>query len=303
MLDRRHLAYHRKKLTLAEKYLKKLLEENGKPVLTRFEFFRLIRRVYRESSAKKLRLGQKPPSLTEYRRHRSKLRNAGVIGTDQDYGANVLRVPAIMDLPAENIACLVDPTCYVSHLSAMQRWGLTDRSPEALILTRPDCETVYSKLRVTTDVLGEDDANPFFPLAIVRHPPRVRNRAVRVHESTLAGASLKIPGTDVRLSTIGQTFLDMLQEPPLCGGMSHILDVWEEHAQIYLDEIVTAVDASTRAIAKIRAGYILEERLGLHHWGIEPWRASRQRGGSRRLDPTKDYASAYSEKWMISINV
>ena len=102
------------------------------------------------------------------------------------------------------------------------------------------------------------------------------NRAVRIYQSKTAGAFLKIRGNDARLSTIGQTFLDMLQRPDLCGGMSHVLDVWEEHAETFLEEVVTAVDTATSGLVKSRAGYILEERLGLWHRRIEPWRAFSQ---------------------------
>ena len=292
--------YRRRKLTRAGKYLADLLEKNGKPVITKLEFFQIIRQVYRESYSKKLYLRRKIPDYDDYSRLRSKLNKAGVIRPDRDY-TRVLRVLAVSDLPAEEIICLVDPTCYVSHLSAMQRWGLTDRNPAALMLTRPDRKTVATQLQVMTEALDEDRTNPF-RLNIFGHPPRVRNRAVQIYQSKTAGAFLKIRGSDARLSTIGQTFLDMLQRPDLCGGMSHVLDVWEEHAETFLEEVVTAVDTATSGLVKSRAGYILEERLGLWHRRIEPWRAFSQRGGSRKLDPTKDYAATYSDTWMISLN-
>ena len=297
--------YRRRKLTFAAKYLAELLEENTKPVVDPLEFFRITRRMYREGAGKRLFL--RPHTSSYHARLQFNLKKARVIRPDQDYERRGLRVLAIPDLPAENITCLMDPTCYVSHLSAMQRWGLTNRNPDALMLTRPDNKTASVRLRARTEALAEGDSIPSKLKAILhrrtRHPPRVRNRAVRVHESTLAGASLEIRGDSVRLSTIGQTFLDMLQEPNLCGGMSHILDVWEEHAQTYLDEIVAAVDTATRGIVKIRAGHILEERQGLWHRRVEAWRAFCQRGGSRKLDPTRDYAPTYSEKWLISLNV
>ena len=291
------------RLTHAGRYLANLLKEDGKPVLTQFNFFRIVWRMYRESSDKKLYLRRETPNQENYSRLRSSLQKAGKIRADPDYGARVIQVQAVTDLPAEDIVCLVDPACYVSHLSAMQRWGLTDRSPEPLMLTRPDRKTTAAQLRAyRTETLREAEANPF-PVKTIGHPPRVRQRALHVYESKAAGAFLKNRGNNVRLSTIGQTFLDMLQKPDLCGGMSHILDVWEEHAETYLDDIVVVVDTATSGLIKSRAGYILEERLGLHHHGIERWKAFGQRGGSRKLDSAKDFASTFSETWMISLNV
>ena len=292
-----------RKLSRAETYLASLLEENGKPVLTRFDFFEIIRWMYRESSGKRLYLRNDTPRQGDYTRFRSNLKMAGVIRNDRDYGERVVQVLLVPDLPAERIVCLVDPTCYISHLSAMQRWGLTDRVPNAVMLTNPDRETASARLKARmADILGEEESTPF-PLTIIKHPAHVRHRAVRVYRSKRAGACLMDRGDGASLATIGQTFLDMLQKPDLCGGMAHVLDVWEEHAATYLDEIVAAVDTTTCGLVKSRAGYILEERLRLRHQGIKRWKEYGQRGGSRRLDPDKAFAPMFSETWMISLNV
>ena len=49
------------KLTRAARHLAELLEENGKPVLTQFDFFRIIWRMYRESAGKRLYLRHDTP--------------------------------------------------------------------------------------------------------------------------------------------------------------------------------------------------------------------------------------------------
>jgi len=291
------------RLTRAGHRLAELLEENGKPVLTQFDLFQIVRKMYRDHGGRKLYLRNNAPAKDDYIRIVADLKKTAVVAADRDYGKRVIRVLAVSDLPAEDIVCLVDPTCYVSHLSAMQRWGLTDRRPDALALTRPDRRTATQRIQnYMRKALGEDQTTPL-PLRIMGHPERVRRRAVQVHESKAAGAFLKNRGSEFRLSTIGQTFLDMLQRPDLCGGMSHILDVWEEQAENHLDDIVSTVNSCESSIVKSRAGYILEERLGLRHSTIESWKKFCQRGSSRKLDPTEAYAPTFSETWMISLNV
>ena len=278
------------------------LEANGKPILSRFEFFQIVLTMYRTSSGKKLYLRGEIPDRDDIARFRSILKTAGAITGDRDYGSRVIRVLSVSDQPAEDIVCLADPTCYVSHLSAMQTWGLTDRTPRALMLTRPDRKTAAAALHARmNEAMNKAENNPY-PLTLVQHPHRVRRRDITMYESKTAGAFMASRGTDTRLSTVGQTFLDMLQRPDLCGGMSHVLDVWAEHAPTFLDEITSTIDQTSRVLIKSRAGYILEERLGLRHPCIERWKAFGQRGGSRKLDPTRAFAPAFSETWMISLN-
>ena len=294
---------HVPRLTRAAEYLADRLEAHGKPVLSSFQFFQFVLDMYRQSSGKKLYLRRQVPDRDYVSRLREILKAAGAIAGDRDYGSRIIRVLSVSDLPAEDIVCLVDPVCYVSHLSAMQRWGLTDRTPRVLALTRPDRATAVAALRnYMSKAQNGDEYNPY-PLRLIQHPDRVRRRSVALYESKTAGQFLTNRGTHVRLSTIGQTFLDTLQRPDLCGGMAHVLDVWEEHASTYLEDIASAVDRTTKPLLKSRAGYILQERLSLTHPSIERWKEFGQRGGSRKLDPYADFASTYSETWMISLNV
>ncbi len=294
---------YRSTLTRAAAYLADQLEENNKPVLSYFEFSLIVQAMYRDSSGKKLYLREKTPERKNIERFKLILDANRYVNKDRDYGSQIIRVLSVSDLPAEDIICLVDPTCYVSHLSAMQYWGLTNRTPRALTLTRPDRRTAIAVLHAgMKEAMANYDYNNLYQLKLVKHPPIVRHRNIRMYESKMAGEFIINRGTNTRLSTIGQTFLDMLQKPDLCGGMSHVLEVWEEHAPIFLDEIVSTIDQITTSLVKSRAGYILEERLNLNHSSIENWKALGQHGGSRKLDPSRDFSPDYSETWMISLN-
>lgn len=294
-------------LTRLETALADRLRETGQPVVTPYGLFHELRVLY--SSGRKLRLRKRVPDHEELRRRRHNLVKTDVLTPDPDYRARAYRIVANGDRAAEEIACLVDRFCYVAHLSAMARYGLTDRRPEALHLNTPHQRVLRRLLhsaavrdygRESLEELGE---NQIVRPRAVNHPARVRGRPLSVFTTSHPGVSTAVRGTFARIATIGQTFFDMLHEPAACGGMTHVLEVWREHAGLYVEDIIGAVEEHGRAITKVRAGYILDEYLGFTDRRIQDWTRFAQRGGSRVLDPGRPFASTYSEKWMISLNV
>jgi predicted transcriptional regulator of viral defense system len=81
------------------------------------------------------------------------------------------------------------------------------------------------------------------------------------------------------------------------------MDVWKEHAKEYLDEIIEAVEGRPNKITKVRAGYLLNEFLALSDPRVENWVQYARRGGTSLLNPSAPFASNFSEKWMLSLNV
>ena len=145
----------------------------------------------------------------------------------------------------------------------------------------------------------------FAPLAR-RVVPSINKNPLNMLTSKFADQGAYIVPSDrpIRVASLGRTFVDMLRKPGLCGGMKHVLDVYREHANIYLPLIISEVDRHGDKIEKVRAGYILEERCGIkNNATIASWVQFAQRGGSRVLDPDEAYWSTFSEKWCLSINV
>jgi len=231
---------------------------------------------------------------------------SGILESGKDFESGVYRVVGVPDQPADELCCQVDPFCYISHLSAMRYYGLTNRSPAKLILTTP-ARPLWYKLRDAqmakdygTDL---DDIESVVNLKRYEFGNRVRDRGVHRHESRHPGEWRQVRGKATRVSSIGWTFLDMLDKPNWCGGINHVIEVWENEARTYLEEIISAVNRAPTTIDKVRAGYLLDERLGIQDQRIHEWLRHVQRGGSRRLDPESPYQPEFSEKWMISLNV
>ncbi|ASF48540.1 hypothetical protein [Methylovulum psychrotolerans] len=157
--------------------------------------------------------------------------------------------------------------------------------------------------------LGEEAIGHYLGSSL---PTLRRLRLIKIHRKTLnihstvhcdPGSYVNVQGRFLRVSTIGRTFLDMIREPDLCGGIYHVLDIYAEHASRYLRLIVDVIDRHGSKIDKVRAGYILGERLGLAHPAIENWHTLVQRGGSQKLHAKSAYSPNFSEKWCLSINI
>lgn len=280
------------------------LDTLGKPIISEHELFSIIWDIYQKRLAKNLRGDY--PSRPRYVRTRTMLKDAGVIRQDHDYG-RFWRIMSVSDQPADSIVCIADPYCYISHMSAMQKYGLTNRRPEALFITSPTDAIVQSwNYKKFLDQYGNVPENLEIyiePITLIHHPNLVRRRLVSQIKTVLYGDWRKVRGSEERIASIGQVFLDMLEEPSKCGGMRHIIEVWQEHALKYLGQIIETVDICKKPILKIRAGYILDELMHVEHPLIQSWERFAQRGGSRVLESGRPYSEPYSEKWMLSVDV
>ncbi|ATY32978.1 type IV toxin-antitoxin system AbiEi family antitoxin domain-containing protein [Sphingomonas psychrotolerans] len=282
------------------------LIESDMPVITDYEFYRLGARIYAERSWDGVPLSRLPAAWDHDRMRNAqrRLRARQAIAPDADFRLGMWRVvQSTRAGSAEEVASIADPFCYVSHLSAMERYGLTDRSPEALHLSTPT-RRIWNELRDERLAADRLEGDHIDAPTLVRFgfKDKVRRRPVIVHETSHPATPTTLSGERTRITDIGRTFADMLDAPALCGGIRHVLDVWDAQALNWSDAIIAGVDSLDSKIAKVRAGYIFNERLGIEDERIQKWEAFAQRGGSRKLDPDGLYAPIFSERWMISIN-
>lgn len=294
----------RRRMTQLAEALTRVLVKQSSPVLSNHDLFRELWIIYQSGTAKYLR--GETPSREVFRRTRSLLRSEGIIRQDNDYRSH-WRLVDKPDAPAEDIVCSVDAFCHIAHLSALQRYGLTNRRPEHLMLVTPAPVRrrllVHEQMERDYGDALEDPSVDIEPARAVTHPKSVRGRPISINTTKFVGDQIPIKGSLSRIATVGQTFLDTLDNPDLSGGMSHVLNIWSEHALTYLEEIIERVTRAEKEIWKVRAGYILEEHIGIVDHRIAAWARFAQRGSSRVLDPGKPFAPRFSEKWMLSLNV
>lgn len=207
----------------------------------------------------------------------------------------------------EDIASTIDPFCYISHLSAMSYHGLTERIPSKLFISSPSPTdwSTYAKLQMQKDLKENYDKyiKNSLPKLVRAKMNKIYKTEVHCFHSKHLGAYKNVRGRALRVSTIGRTFLEMLKNPELCGGINHVISVFEEYGKRYERLIVDDIDANGSPIDKVRGGYILDELLGITNPTIEGWTNYAQRGGSRKLDAKGEYFSEWSDKWKLSINI
>jgi predicted transcriptional regulator of viral defense system len=208
---------------------------------------------------------------------------------------------------AAELICALDPFAYVSHLSAMEHHGLTDRFSKTLYVSRPSITAwkLQAEQRMQKDLGDKFEHYHALKLPLLSYLSfsTLAKTPVHIHERSQLGAFRLVADSSLRVATIGRVFLDMLREPKLCGGIEHVIDIYRENAKRYLNLITDELDSHGKQIDKVRAGFILSEVCGLNNPAIDNWRSHVQRGGSRKLDAEAEYLPHHSPTWMLSINV
>lgn len=292
--------------------LRALAQELGRkqqPVITSYQLGKLIFSAYAHNGIgdTSLNLKKSVPKKAQYNSALSDMLNAGVLTKFSGLSGNYFKILGMADVDAEEIICSIDPFCYVSHLSAMAYHGITDRLPRTVFVSSPSPKEwknfATEQMKKDLGELYESYIEQRFPQMTRPRPDKIAGRVVEFKHSSHLGAYRNVQGKSLRVSTISRTFLDMLRDPELCGGMQHVIDVYREYSKQYLRQIIDEIDAHGKEIEKARAGFILENEIGVSDSRIDSWQSKAQRGGSRKLDPNNEYSPFFSERWAISLNL
>ena len=296
-------------LTLAEALTRYLLQDLKQPAVLQYQLALIVYRTYKTKSFKgvPVRVSKDHPLPQDINRVRHALMSKGVLAEARNMGRNVFLIDRDRRATPGEVICSLDPFAHLSHLSAMAHYGLTERIPKVTFITSPAPERWRDMaLQKMQKDLGDD----FGEYRSLQLPLLQRVALPSTGQLMTSRYATRDPGHfkiiadgPLRVSTLGRTYLDMLRKPGLCGGMRHVIEIFQEHASLHMTLIVKEIEAHGTAIEKVRAGYLLETYCNVDRNITEPWLAFAQRGGSRRLDPEAEYLSDHSERWCLSINV
>ncbi len=133
---------------LVQKFADKLASLN-QPVVTNYSLGVILQTLCSQ---------QDPPQIIDKRKLNDEIRllhDTGILSHFRDYpGVHKLFGKTIDS--DEEIVCSINPFAYISHLSAMEYHGLTDRIPRVLIYSVPD-QQLPSLERPVDGVLGSLD--------------------------------------------------------------------------------------------------------------------------------------------------
>lgn len=289
----------------------KLAAEHESSVVTSYQLAAHLFEIYRAQTyaGQRVRVQKPRPEANDLRRVKEGLIRNGILAEHKEIGAGVYRYLARPHFGGEQIVCGVDPFAYVSHLSAMAHFGLTNHLPQTLFATTWDAPTwrrkaleqMESRFAAATQDYLASGLPPLRRISLSSLGPDRRH--INFCVSAGAGSYVVVKERAFRVSSIGRTFLDMVRRPDLCGGMSHVMDVFEEHAKRYSSLIIDELNRHGAPIDYVRTGYFLEELCGVKDSRMDEWVKHAQRGGSRKLDPLGPYEPVFSPKWCISLNV
>jgi len=289
------------------KALSGTLAEMNQPVITDYELGVQLHWLYSNQNYKgqTLQIKKKTAENLDFQRIINALYKNGILSAFKKF-KSVHQIFGKKIESEEEVVCSVNPFAYISHLSAMEYHGLTDKIPRILTYTAPGAKPwkEFAIKKMEKDYKGL--INEELPILTSIIMNKVGKKKLIKYNSIHTGAYVNKKDSPLRVSSIGRTFLDMLRKPDLCDGIYNVIQAYVEHAELYLGLIIDEIDQNGNKIEKIRAGYLLEdnERCNIkNNPRIERWKKYVQRGGSRKLDPNNEYSPKYSETWCLSINI
>ena len=110
------------------------------PVITQYRLAVIVHHFYRTKSfqGEGLRQLQKDrATVNEFNHVVRNLLTVGILQEHPNFGRRAFRILGRKDPDPIEIACTIDPFCFVSHLSAMSHHGLTNRLPAKLFVSSP----------------------------------------------------------------------------------------------------------------------------------------------------------------------
>lgn len=126
----------------------------------------------------------------------------------------------------------------------------------------------------------------------------------KIKNEWLFGTELReVEGVKVRTSTLERALIDGLKIPKYCGGLNEVFRAWVRALDtIDINQLVGYTQKYDRSILYQRVGFVAET-LGLFHKKFDDWKENKSpRGGSRLLNPYKEYKDTFDPEWNISIN-
>lgn len=250
------------------------------------------------------------PRQNDIQRYKEKLLSEGTLEKPSYLPRECYLLSSSSHKEPADLACGIDPFCFISHLSAMEKHGLTDRFSKTLFLTSPPAPTWKDRAKqmiqrqLSVDIEDYETLNLYLPVRRIVKEIDKTPINVYVTKTADAGSYTLTGDSPTRISRIGRTFLDMLRNPELCGGINHVLEIYKERAKTYTKLIAAEIDTHGAPIDKVRAGFIFNNLCKISDNAIiEGWQIYAVRGGSRVLDSSAPFWSTYSEKWSLSINI
>lgn len=294
----------------ATKAILQFLTDLDQPVITAYQLAVFLYKAYVDKKYKDIAIKSSALTLSKniYKTKIERLCTIGILTPHPNFSVNqVFSIVGKKGFDASDVACSIDPFAYMSYLSAMAYHGITDRIPSILYVSTPAPPVWkdFALLKMEKDLDGsmQDFLDAGLPSLKRIRMHKLGKMPIRVHTSLHSGAYKVVKGRSIRVSTIGRTFLDMVRKPDLCGGMHHCIEVFRLYGRQYGRLIIDEVHQHGNNIEKSRVGYLLEEVCSIKQDRIDEWAQHVQRGGSRKLDPSHEYESTFSERWNISLNV